>query len=137
MLARQPEVQVFAATIEDIKKALRVKEYVDPLPLLPKEYHEFADVFSRGDSDVLPPHRPYDHRVPVKEDAKLPFSRLYSMSQNELEVLKKYLDDNLRKGFISPSSSPVASPVLFVKKPGGGLRLYVDYRALNALTTKN
>ena len=31
----------------------------------------------------------------------------------------------------------MASPVLFVKKPGGGLRLYVDYRALNALTTKN
>ena len=137
MLARQPEAQVFAATMEDIKKALRVKEYVDPLPLLPKEYHEFADVFSRRDSDVLPPHRPYDHRVPVKEDAKLPFSRLYSMSQNELEVLKKYLDDNLRKGFISPSSSPVASPVLFVKKPRGGLRLCVDYRALNALTTKN
>ena len=136
-LARQPEVQIFVATMEDIKKALRVKEYIDPLPLLPKEYHEFADVFSRRDSDVLPPHRPYDHRVPVQEDAKLPFSRLYSMSQNELEVLKKYLDDNLRKGFISPSSSPVASPVLFVKKPGGGLRLCVDYRALNALTTKN
>ena len=137
MLAKKPEAQIFAAIMEDIKKALRVKEYVDPLPLLPKEYHEFADVFSRGDSDVLPPHRPYDHRVPVQEDAKLPFSRLYSMSQNELEVLKKYLDDNLRKGFISPSSSPVASPVLFVKKPGGGLRLCVDYRALNALTTKN
>ena len=137
MLAKKPEAQIFAAIMEDIKKALRVKEYVDPLPLLPKEYHEFTDVFSRGDSDVLPPHRPYDHRVPVQEDAKLPFSRLYSMLQNELEVLKKYLDDNLRKGFISPSSSPVASPVLFVKKPGGGLRLCVDYRALNALTTKN
>ena len=137
MLAKKPEAQIFAAIIEDIKKALRVKEYVDPLPLLPKEYHEFADVFSRGDLDVLPPYRPYDHRVPVQENAKLPFSRLYSMLQNELEVLKKYLDDNLRKGFISPSSSLVASPVLFVKKPGGGLRLCVDYRALNALTTKN
>ena len=67
------------AIIEDIKKALRVKEYVDPLPLLPKEYHEFADIFSRGDSDILLPHRPYDHRVLVKEDAKLPFSRLYSI----------------------------------------------------------
>ena len=59
------------------------------------------------------------------------------MLQNELEVLKKYLDDNLRKGFISSSSSSVASPILFVKKPGGGLRLCVDYWALNALTTKN
>ena len=137
MLAKKPEAQIFAATMEDIKKALRVKEYVDPLPLLSKEYYEFADIFSRGDSDVLPPYRPYDYRVLVQGDAKLPFSRLYSISQNELEVLKKYLDDNLRKGFISPSSSPVISPVLFVKKPGGGLRLCVDYRALNALTIKN
>ena len=95
LLAKRPENQVFAATMDDITKALRVKEYVDPLPLLSKEYHEFADVFSRQDSDVLPPHRPYDHKVPFKEDVKLLFSRLYSMSRDELLVLKKYLDDNL------------------------------------------
>ena len=27
--------------------------------------------------------------------------------------------------------------MLFVKKPGGGLRFYVDYRSLNAVTVKN
>jgi hypothetical protein len=54
-----------------------------------------------------------------------------------LRVLKKYLDDNLKKGFISPSTSQAASPVLFVKKPGGGLRFCVDYRALNAITVKD
>jgi len=42
-----------------------------------------------------------------------------------------------RKGFIRASTSPAASPVLFAKKPGGGLRFCVDYRALNALTIKN
>ena len=46
MLAKKPEAQIFAAIIENIKKALRVKEYVIPLPLLPKEYYEFIDVFS-------------------------------------------------------------------------------------------
>jgi hypothetical protein len=59
------------------------------------------------------------------------------MSLNKLKVLKKYLDKNLSKGFIRASSSPVASPVIFVKKPGGGLRFCVDYRGLNALTIKN
>jgi hypothetical protein len=59
------------------------------------------------------------------------------MSLNELKVLKKYLDENLSKGFIRASSSPVASPVIFVKKPRGGLRFCVDYRGLNALTIKN
>jgi len=59
------------------------------------------------------------------------------MSRDELLVLKKYLEDHLKKGFVRASSSPISSPVLFVKKPGGGLRLCVDYRALNALSTKN
>ncbi|MCW5171389.1 reverse transcriptase family protein, partial [Burkholderia cenocepacia] len=59
------------------------------------------------------------------------------MSIPELKVLRKYLDDNLAKGFIRASASPVSSPVIFVKKPGGGLRFCVDYRALNAVTIKN
>ena len=59
------------------------------------------------------------------------------MSQEELKVLKKYLKDHLTKGFIRASSSPAASPVLFVKKLGGGLRFCVNYRSLNAITVKN
>jgi hypothetical protein len=43
------------------------------------------------------------------------------MSLNELKVLRKYLNNNLEKGFIRASSSPVASLVIFVKKLGGGL----------------
>ncbi|KYG39595.1 hypothetical protein M433DRAFT_10546 [Acidomyces richmondensis BFW] len=48
------------------------------------------------------------------------------MSRDELKALREWLDENLKKGFIRPSSSPVASPVLFVKKPGGGLRLWYE-----------
>lgn len=59
------------------------------------------------------------------------------MSRNELLVLREYLEENLGKGFIRASISPAASPVLFVRKPGGGLRFCVDYRNLNALTVKN
>ena len=66
-----------------------------------------------------------------------PSGPLYSMSREELEVLKKYLTENLNKGFILASSSPAAAPVLLVKKPGGGLHFCVDYRALNTITTKN
>ena len=65
ILAKKPEAQIFAVIIEDIKKALRVKEYVDPLPLLSKEYYEFIDVFSRENLNVLLPYRLYDHRVLV------------------------------------------------------------------------
>ena len=59
------------------------------------------------------------------------------MSREELEVLKKYLTENLNKSFIQASSSPPTAPVLFVKKPEGGLCFCVDYRALNTITIKN
>ena len=66
-----------------------------------------------------------------------PWGLLYSMSQDKLKVLKKYLEENLSKGFIRASFSPVASPVIFACKPEDGLRFCIDYRQLNAITIKN
>ena len=59
------------------------------------------------------------------------------MSQDELKVLKKYLEKNLNKGFIRASSSPAISPILFAHKLEDGLRFCVDYRQLNTTTIKN
>ena len=59
------------------------------------------------------------------------------MSAEELEVVKKYLVENLNKGFIKPSQALFAAPVLFVKKPDRTLRFYIDYRKLNLLTKKD
>ncbi|KAL5596456.1 uncharacterized protein BROUX77_007140 [Berkeleyomyces rouxiae] len=42
----------------------------------------------------------------------------------------------LAKGFISSSSSPLASPILFARKPGS-LRFCVDFRAVNDITIKD
>ena len=62
---------------------------------------------------------------------------MYSISREELIILRKTLTELLDKNFIRASSSPAASPILFIKKPGGGLRFYVDYRGLNAITRKD
>ncbi|KAM4064623.1 integrase core domain-containing protein [Hirsutella rhossiliensis] len=59
------------------------------------------------------------------------------MSREELLVLRKTLKDLLDRGFIRASSSAAAAPVLFVRKPNGGLRFCCDYRALNAITKRD
>ena len=65
--------------------------------------------------------------APVK---KMP----YRLSPREMAELRRQLDLLLQQGFIRPSSSPWALPIIFVKKKDGSLRLCVDYRALNKVT---
>lgn len=138
-------IQIFAASLKDIEKALRVKEHSDPKIKLPPQYHKYLDVFDRKKADQLPPSRgpQVDHRIElIEKDEKgnkvePPWGPLYNMSREELFVLRKTLLDYLDKGFIRVSSSPAAAPVLFARKPGGGLRFCCDYRALNKLTKKD
>ena len=105
--------------------------------MLPKHYHEFLRAFDLATANILPPHRDCDHSIELKPGTTPPSGPLYNMSVEELQVLRKFLKDNLDKGFIRASTSPAASPVLFAKKPGGGLRFCVDYWALNAIIIKN
>ena len=138
LLAAKPDHQVFSVSLRDIEQVLKPKKCVDPATLLPAQYHKFLDVFSKDNTDKLPPLRPgVDYKIKMEPGTLAPSGPLYSMSREELEVLKKYLTENLNKGFIQASSSPAAAPVLFGKKPGGGLCFCVDYRALNTITIKN
>jgi hypothetical protein len=99
-IAKKPDHEIFAVSIADIDKALAPKVYTDPATKVPEEYHDLLEVFSREKSDRLPDRRPYDHKIKVEEGKQPGFGPLYGMSQNELKVLRKYLDDNLSKGFI-------------------------------------
>lgn len=130
--------------MKDIDKALRPKLPTDPRTKLPFQYHEFLSVFDRTEADKQPPHRGpgVDHKIDLNKNAdgtdpEPPWGPLYNMSRDELLVLRKTLTELLEKEFIWVSNSPAAAPVLLVKKPGGGLRFCVDYRALNALTKKD
>jgi hypothetical protein len=63
--------------------------------------------------------------------------RPYRMAADELAELKKQLRELTDKGFIRPSASLWGSPVLFMKKKDGSMRMCVGYRSLNAITIKN
>ena len=105
---------------------------------VPKEYHGEIEVFMKREADKLPPHRQIDHEIHLEEGRSPPLVRNYKpMSTQELEAVKKYIDEHLGKGLIRSGASPAAAPVLLVKKPGGGIRVYVNYRALNEIAVKN
>jgi len=62
---------------------------------------------------------------------------VYPLAEGQQEVLDKFLDEHLAKGYIRRSNSPYASPFFFVKKKDGKLRPGQDYRALNNWTVRN
>jgi hypothetical protein len=100
--------------------------------LLDKYKDVFADL-----PPGLPPVRNIAHTIPLIPDAKPPAKRMYRLSPAELTEVKRQIADLLAKGFIEPSTGPYGSPILFVQKADGSLRMVIDYRALNAITVKN
>ena len=56
------------------------------------------------------------------------------MSDAELREVKCVLGEHREVGNISPSSAPVASPILFARKPDGTLGFCIDYHRLKAVT---
>ena len=68
-----------------------------------------------------------DYNIVLKEENNLTLSLLYSMSLKQLKLVKTYLKDHLKKGFIVLSNASYTSSVLFMKKPEGGWHFCVDY----------
>lgn len=56
---------------------------------------------------------------------------------SQLEFVKKYPEEHLKKGFIEMISASYLSLILLTKKPGGGIRFYIDYQKLNKFTNKH
>eukprot|EP00833_Pecoramyces_ruminatium_P007661 jgi/Orpsp1_1/1181693/evm.model.c7180000078227.2 len=102
-----------------------------------KIYKRLSEVFNERNCDVLPPHCEYDCEIRLKDNSNLFYGPIYPLTEVERDELKKYIKENLEKGFIRKSTSPAGAPILFVKKKDGSLRLCVDYRKLNGMTIHN
>jgi transposase InsO family protein len=115
-------------------------------PRIASLLHEFSDVLVSEFPDALPPVRRardgtlLEHVIETAPDEK-PFARPPRVfSDEETKEIRKYLDDFLAKGWITPSLSPWAAPVLFVPKkrdPVTGERTWrmcISYVKLNSKT---
>ena len=55
----------------------------------------------------------------------------------ELEELQRYLEENLEKGWIWRSKSPISAPIVFAQKKDGSIKVCIDYLNFNKVTIKN
>jgi hypothetical protein len=59
------------------------------------------------------------------------------MAPLEFKELKEQLQELLERGFVHLSVSPWGSPILFLKRKDGSMRLCIDYKEINKVTVKN
>ena len=65
------------------------------------------------------------------------YKKPYPISKDKLLVIKKYINKYFNKGFIRPSISLTAAPILLAKKLGGGIWFCINYRGFNTIIIKN
>uniref|UniRef100_J3KUX8 CCHC-type domain-containing protein n=1 Tax=Oryza brachyantha TaxID=4533 RepID=J3KUX8_ORYBR len=123
---RSPEITV------GLKLNSMKAKSLDQIPIV----QEFPDVFP-DELPGMPLDRDIEFTIDLIPGTSPIALRPYRMGPEELVELRKQLDELESMGYIRESTSPWGAPVIFVDKKDGGIRMCVDYRALNKVTIKN
>ncbi len=138
-LSRKKDVKILAVFMKNLKIQLKKQDssvVIDFKSVISFEYHDFLNVFFKKKADILSSHRKHDHRIELEKDheSNHEYVSLYNLSEEELQLVKKYLKKHLNKDFIESSTASYASFILFVKKSDEELRFCVNYRKFNPIT---
>ena len=83
---------------------------------------EYSDVF---EPPGMPVEREIDHKIELEPGATPPYRHQYRVSAAEVAEVRRQLGEYLEKGWIHPSSSPYGTPIVFIRKKTGKLRMTV------------
>ena len=95
---------------------------------IPSKYADFANIFSSKLAVELPKYtRIKDHVIKLVDDQQSSCGPIYSLELVKLEILKKYIKNNLTNDFTRLFKSPTRVSIFLDKKQNKDLKLYVDY----------
>jgi hypothetical protein len=102
---------------------------------VPDQYQDYADVFSEEKAKRFPLKREEDHEIKFTNNIPKFFKGdVYLLTVKQTTFLRKWLDEELHKGFIRPFKSPYPSPMFLIEKKNGDYRVVQDYKTLNEFT---
>ena len=68
--------------------------------LVPKRFWKWKKVFGKKESERMPVQKTWDHAIELKEGFTPRKGKIYSLSREEREEVQKFVEDQLRKGYI-------------------------------------
>ena len=101
------------------------------------KYYENINIESEKKVYTLSEYDFTNHVIDLINDAHSSYDSIYFLFEEELKMLKTYIDKHLTIDFIKHFQSFVDAFVLFVSKFNESLRFCIDYKNLNDLTIKN
>ena len=124
------EIETAAVSIDDINFQMNKidKPPTDLKTIISKKYHEFFDVFSKKVPNTIVEHFKSNHRIRLLKKYKgLNYSFLHRILQKQLEFVKKFLKNNLKKKFIKANSLPYSFLIILAKILRSRIKFYIDY----------
>jgi hypothetical protein len=139
MMNKRKNVNLFFVIVKNVEKHFEKhnKSNIVIKNVFSFEYHKFLNVFDKKTFNILVSYRSYDHKIVLEKNAISRYIFLNKMFEKKLKIIKKYLENNLKKKFIAINRSSFVSSVMFMKKTNESWKFCVDYRKLNQLTKKN
>jgi hypothetical protein len=73
--ANKETFEIYAVMLYEINKALEINDLQERSlkEVISKEYHIFQPLFGKVVLEILPPHRPYNHKIELQEEFTLLF----------------------------------------------------------------
>jgi hypothetical protein len=91
---------------------------------VPDQYKEYANVFSEEKAKRFSPKREEDHEIKFTNNVPKYFKGgVYLLTVKQTTFLRKWLDEELDKGFIRPLKSPYPCPTFLIEKKNGDYRV--------------
>jgi len=87
--------------------------------LVSEKFYKWIKVFGKKQSEQIPTRKIWDHAIDMKEGFVPRKRKVYSLLREEREEVCKFINKQLRKGYIRPSKLPQMAPVFFVGKKDG------------------
>ena len=141
ILPEEEQVRLLNLGTKDAPQCIKVNSPL-PIPFATQAnelFTKYKDVFAYNYKDLRGiPERIAQHKIELDIGIPPAHQSRYRRNPNYASIVKHDIEKLLAAGFVEPVDNATwLSPVVVVPKKNGKLRIYVDFRKLNAATKKD
>ena len=134
---KDKKIFVYVLICNQVNDATRNLEFALSSRQVLDDLFAYINMFSKKNASRLLEHDEKNHVIDFIFDKNSSFDSLYNISKKKLMYLREYIVENKTLSRIREFVNCANASILFIFKKNDNLKLYVDYRDLNAITIKN